>query len=91
MTLFEDKEENIEKIDQDGGSLSLSQSDSPLVDIFSSLLKDEEKIPILRPNINITNTSTTNNICTQGNDTWVSLSQLADELEKCLLQLPLKE
>ena len=57
MALFEDKEENIEKIDQGIGNLSLSQSDSPLVDILSSLLKDEEKVPILRPNINITNTS----------------------------------
>ena len=45
--MFEDKEENIEKIDQDGGNLSLFQSDSPLVDILSSLLKDEEKFPIL--------------------------------------------
>ena len=31
-----------------------------------SLLKDEEKVLILRPNINITNTSTANNISTEG-------------------------
>ena len=43
MELFEDKEENIEKFDQDIGNLSLSQSDSPLVDNLSSLLKDEKK------------------------------------------------
>ena len=81
IALFEDKEENIEKIDQGIYNLSLSQSDFPLVDIVSSFLKDEEKVPILRPNINITNTSTANNICTQGNDTSVSLSQLVDESE----------
>ena len=81
VTLFEDKEENIEKIDQGISNLSLSQSNSPLVDILSSLLKDKEKVPILRPNINITNTSTGNNVCTQGNDTSVSLSQLVDESE----------
>ena len=81
MALFEDKEENMEKIDQGIGNLSLSQIDSPLVDILSSLLKYEEKVLILRPNINITNTSTANNICTQGNDTSVSLSQLVDESE----------
>ena len=46
MTLFEDKEENIEKNDQGIVNLSLSQSDSPLDDILSSLLKDEEKVPI---------------------------------------------
>ena len=86
MALFEDKEENIEKIDQCIGNLSLSQSDSLLVDILSSLLKGEEKVPILRPNINITSTSTANNISTQGNDTSVSLS-----LFKSLLQLPAKE
>ena len=45
MALFEDKEENIEKSDQDIGNLSLSQSDSPLVDNLSSLLKDEKKFP----------------------------------------------
>ena len=44
MALFEDKEENIEKIDQGRGNLSLSQSDSPLVDILSSLLNDEKTI-----------------------------------------------
>ena len=43
MALFEDKEENIEKFDQDIGNLSLSQSDSPQVDNLSSLLKDEKK------------------------------------------------
>ena len=79
MALFEDNEENIEKIDQGTGNLSLSQSDSPLVDILSSLLKDEEKVPILTPNIKISNTSTANNICTQGSDASVSLSQLVDE------------
>ena len=41
MILFEDKEENIKKIDQGIDNLSLSQGDSPLVDILSSLLKDE--------------------------------------------------
>ena len=86
MTLFEDKEENIEKNDQGIVNLSLSQSDSPLDDILSSLLKDEEKVPIWRPNIIITNTSTANNICTQGNDTSVSFS-----FSKSLLQLPPKE
>ena len=81
VTLFEDNEENIEKIDQGISNLSLSQSNSPLVDILSSLLKDKEKVPILRPNINITNTSTGNNVCTQGNDASISLSQLVDESE----------
>ena len=75
MALFEDLEENIEKNDQGTGNLSLSQSDSPLVDILSSLLKDEEKVPILTPNTKFSNTSTANNICTQGKDTSVSLSQ----------------
>ena len=42
-------------------------------------MKDEEKVPILTPNIKISNTSTANNICTQGNHTSVSLSQLVDE------------
>ena len=64
IALFEDKEENTEKINQGIGNLSLSQSDSPLVDILSSLLKDEEIIPILKPNVNIANTSTANNIST---------------------------
>ena len=53
MTLFEDKEENIEKIDQCTGNSSLSQSDSPLVDILSSLLKDQKNVPILTSNIKI--------------------------------------
>ena len=79
MALFEDNEENIEKIDQGTGNLLLSQSDSPLSDILSSLLKDEEKVPILTPNIKISNTITANNICTQGSDASVSLSQLVDE------------
>ena len=79
MALFEDNEENIEKIDQGTGNLLLSQSDSPLADILSSLLKDEEKVPILTPNIKISNTSTANNICTQRSDASVSLSQLVDE------------
>ena len=47
MALFEDMEDSIEKIDQGAGNLSLSQSNSPLVNILSSLLKDEEKVPIL--------------------------------------------
>ena len=51
--------------------------DSALVDILSSPLKDDKKVPILRPNI--TSTSTANNIFTQGNDTSVSFSQLVDE------------
>ena len=62
--MFEVKEENIENIDQGTGNLSLSQSDPLLLDICSSLLKDEENVPILTPNIKITNTSTGNNICT---------------------------
>ena len=37
--------------------------------------------PILRLNISITNISTINNICTQCNDTSLSLSQLVDETE----------
>ena len=72
MALFEVMEENVERIDQGASNLSLSQSDSPLVDILSSRLKDEEKVPILTPNIKFSNTSTANNICTQGNDTSVS-------------------
>ena len=44
MALFEDKEEHIEKIDLGAGNLSLSQWHSPLVDILSWLLKDEEKL-----------------------------------------------
>ena len=81
--LSEDKEENIEKTDQGMGNLSLSQNDSPLVCILSSLssFTYEEKVPILRPNININNTSTANNICMQDNHTSVSLSQLVDESE----------
>ena len=51
-------------------------------------MKDEEKVPILRPNINITNTSTPNNICTQGNDTSVSLSQLVDESKNEVVSSP---
>ena len=69
MALFEDMEDSIEKIDQGAGNLSLSQSNSPLVNILSSLLKDEEKVPILTHNIKTTNASTANNICTQVNDT----------------------
>ena len=61
--MFEVTEENIENIDQGTGNLSLSQSDPPLLDIRSSLLKGEENVPILTPNIKITNTSTDNNIC----------------------------
>ena len=38
-------------------------------------MEGKEKVAILTPNIKITNTSTANNICTQGNDTSVSLSQ----------------
>ena len=64
MALFEDKKENITITYHAISNLPLSQSDSPLVDILSSLLKDEEKVPILRSNINITNTGTANNICT---------------------------
>ena len=81
MALFEDKEENIEKIDQGRGNLSLSQSDSPLVDFLSSLLNHEEKLSILTLNIKISNARTANNTCTQGNDTSVFLSQLVDESE----------
>ena len=64
---------------QGTGNLSLSQSDSSLVDILSSLLKDKKKVPILTPNIRISNTGTADNICSQGNDTSVSLSQLVNE------------
>ena len=81
MALFEDKEENIEKIDQGRGNLSLSQSDSPLVDFLSWLLNHEEKLSILTPNIKISNARTANKTCTQGNDTSVFLSQLVDESE----------
>ena len=79
MALLEDKEDNIEKIDQGTGNLLLSQSDSLLVDILSSLWKDEEKVTFLTLNIKISNTSTANNTCTKGNVTSVSLSQLVDE------------
>ena len=41
MALFEDKKENITITYQAISNLPLSQSDSPLVDILSSLLKDE--------------------------------------------------
>ena len=75
MVLFEGKEENIEKIGQDTGNL-LSQSDYPLVDILSSLLKNEEKVPNLTSNIKNTNTSTANNICTQDNDTVFSFKSI---------------
>ena len=62
------------------------------MDILSSLLKDKEKVPILTPDIQISNTSTANNIRTQGNDTSVSLSQLVmTQKMKSLLQLPSKE
>ena len=81
VALLEDKEENIEKIDHGLGNLLLFQSDSLLVIILSSLLKNEEKVPTLRTIINITNTSTTNIISAQGNDTSVSLSHLVDESE----------
>ena len=60
---------------------SLSQSASLLVDILSSLLKYEGKLPNLTLNIKITNTSTADNICTQGNDASFSLSELVDESE----------
>ena len=43
---------------------ALSQSDSLLVDILSSLLKYEGKVPNLTFNIQITNTSTADNVCT---------------------------
>ena len=69
------------KFDHGIGNLLLSQSDSPLVDILSSLLKGKEKVPILRTNINIINTRTANNISTQGTDTLDSLSQLVHESE----------
>ena len=62
------------------------------MDILSSLLKDKEKVPILTPDIQISNNSTANNIRTQGNDTSVSLSQLVmTQKMKSLLQLPSKE
>ena len=51
VALFADKEVNIEKIDDGIKNLSLYQSHSPLADILSSLLKDEEKVPILRPTL----------------------------------------
>ena len=60
---------------------AFSQSASLLVDILSSLLKYEGKVPNLTRNIKITNTTTADNICTQGNDASFSLSQLADESE----------
>ena len=81
MVLFEHKEENVEKIDQGRGNLSLFLIDPPLVDIHSLLLNDEEKFPILTPNMEISNTSTASNICTPVNDTSVLLSQLVDKSE----------
>ena len=91
MALFEVMEQNVERIDQGASNLSLSQSDSSLVDILSSLLKDKKNFPILTPNIKISNTGTTDSICTQGNDTSVCLSQLVDESgNEVLLQLPPK-
>ena len=59
MALFREKKENVEMSDHGIGNLSLSQSDSPLVDIPFSLLNDKENY--LRPSIKITKTSTTNN------------------------------
>ena len=66
---------------------ALSQSDSLLVDILSSLLKYDGKVPNLTLNIKITNTTTADNICTQGNDASLSLSQLVDESEN---EVPLR-
>ena len=62
-------------------NLLLSQSDSSLVDILASLLNDEHKFPTLSPNANITSSSTSNNISTQGSDTSVSLNQCVDQSE----------
>ena len=45
-------------------------------------MKDEDKVLVLRLNINITSNNTANNISTQDNDTSVSLSQLVDESKK---------
>ena len=43
MALLKDKKENIEKFEQDIRNFLLSQSDSALVDILSSLLNDKIK------------------------------------------------
>ena len=44
-------------------------------------MKYEGKVPNLTLNIKITNNTTADNICTQGNDASFSLSQLFDESE----------
>ena len=65
---YYDEKDNNKGID----NLLLSQSDSSLVDILASLLNDEHKFPTLSPNANITSSSTSNNISTQGSDTLIN-------------------
>ena len=42
-------------------------------------LERRRKASILTPNIKISNSGSPDSICIQGNDTWVSLSQLVNE------------
>ena len=63
------------------GNLSSAESDSSLVDILSSPFKNEQRVAILKPNINITNTSTDNKVSTRDNDTAILLRKLVDELK----------
>ena len=74
---YYDEKDNNKGID----NLLLSQSDSSLVDILASFLNDEHKFPTLSPNANITSSSTSNNISTQGSDTSISLNQCVDQSE----------
>ena len=63
------------------GNLSSAESDSSLVDILSSPFKNEQRVAILKPNINITNTSTDNKVSTRDSDTVILLRKLVDELK----------
>ena len=63
------------------GNLSSAESDSSLVDILSSPFKNEQRVAILKPNINITNTSNDNKVSTRDNDTAILLRKLVDELK----------
>ena len=74
---YYDEKDNNKGID----NLLLSQSDSSLVDFLASLLNYEHKFLTLSPNANITSSSTSNNISTQGSDTSISLNQCVDQSE----------
>ena len=74
---YYDEKDNNKGID----NLLLSQGDSSLADILASFLNDEHKFPTLSPNANITSSSTSNNISTQGSDTSISLNQCVDQSE----------